>query len=107
MNYNYYTYKNENFNCPKCNWMGLGSDTILSEANYNGFLRDIECPNCEEVLYTFNLELPSANPSKDEKVCFNCKSMLWMVGIGQGVKCSLTMKNVPNRYFTCEKFEFK
>ena len=32
------------------------------------------------------------NPKPDEKVCFNCKNMLWMVGIGQGVKCKLDFK---------------
>jgi hypothetical protein len=107
MTYNYYTYEKESFTCPKCNWNGLGSDTLSSEANHNGFLRDIECPNCEEVLYTFDLKLPIVNPKKDEKVCFNCINMLWMVGAGQGVKCSLTMKNIPNRYYTCDQFENK
>ena len=29
------------------------------------------------------------NPKPDEKVCFNCKNMLWMVGLGQGVKCDI------------------
>lgn len=47
------------------------------------------------------------NPLPDEKVCFNCKNMLWMVGIGQGVKCILDKKDIPNRYHTCEKFGFK
>ena len=45
------------------------------------------------------------NPKPDEKVCFNCKNMLWMVGIGQGVKCKLDYKNIPSRYHSCEKFE--
>ena len=38
------------------------------------------------------------NPKLDEKVCFNCKNMLWMVGIGQGVKCKLDLKNIPSRF---------
>ncbi len=47
------------------------------------------------------------NPKPDEKVCFNCKHMLWLVGIGQGIKCDLSKKNILNRFYSCEKFEFK
>lgn len=47
------------------------------------------------------------NPQPNEKVCFNCKHMLWMVGIGQGVKCDLNKKSIPSRYYSCEKFEKK
>ena len=47
------------------------------------------------------------NPKSDEKVCFNCQNMLWLVGVGQGVKCGLTMKAISSRYYTCDKFEFK
>lgn len=110
MTYNYNTYKSKTFSCPKCEWSGLGAETFLSDLSEIHTFRDIECPKCEEALYTFDLakaELPKNNPSKDEKVCFNCTNMLWMVGIGQGVKCRLTMENIPNRYHTCEKFEFK
>ena len=55
-------------------------------------------------------------PKPDEMVCYNCKYMLWMVGIGQGVRCGyLFYKNganqklplIPNLRHTCEKFEFK
>ncbi len=34
------------------------------------------------------------NPKPEEKVCFNCKYMLWMVGVGQGVKCELDKKDI-------------
>lgn len=47
------------------------------------------------------------NPKPDEKVCFNCKYMLWLVGIGQGVKCDLDKKNIPSRLHTCDKFEYE
>lgn len=47
------------------------------------------------------------NPQPEEKVCFNCKHLLWMVGIGQGIKCGLDRKSLPSRYYTCEKFEMK
>jgi hypothetical protein len=47
------------------------------------------------------------NPNPDEKVCFNCKNMLWMVGVGQGVKCKIDFKSIASRYYTCEKFEIK
>jgi uncharacterized protein with PIN domain len=47
--------------------------------------RNVECPKCEETLYSFDLakvEPPSENPLPDEKVCFNCENLMWMVGIG-------------------------
>jgi len=47
------------------------------------------------------------NPKPDEKVCFNCKNMLWLVGVGLGVKCELDKKDIPNRFHSCDKFEFK
>ena len=47
------------------------------------------------------------NPKPDKKVCFNCKYMLWLVGIGQGVKCGLNRNDIPNRFHSCDKFEFK
>jgi hypothetical protein len=47
------------------------------------------------------------NPKPEEKVCFNCKYMLWLVGVGQGVKCELDKKNIPSRMHSCEKFEYK
>jgi hypothetical protein len=43
----------------------------------------------------------------DEKVCFNCKYMLWLVGLGLGLKCNLDKSKIPNRYHTCSKFDFK
>ena len=43
------------------------------------------------------------------KVCDNCKYMLWLVGVGQGVKCSndknkvgVKLYNIPSRQHTCE-----
>ena len=50
----------------------------------------------------------------NEKVCNNCKYMLWMVGIGQGVKCrneknkaDEKLYNIPSRRHTCEYFKAK
>lgn len=47
------------------------------------------------------------NPLPDEKVCFNCKHMLWMVGLGLGLKCGLTKHNIEHRRHTCNNFEFE
>ena len=47
------------------------------------------------------------NPKPDEKVCFNCKNILWMVGLGIGLKCRLDNKALDSRFFSCEKFEKK
>lgn len=49
----------------------------------------------------------------DERVCYNCKHMLWMVGIGQGVRCGYVNKDIgklpmiPHLRHTCDKFEIK
>ena len=53
MNYN--TYRNEELNCTKCKWKGLGSETFLSELSEIHTLRDIECPSCESIIHTFDL----------------------------------------------------
>ncbi len=47
------------------------------------------------------------NPAPDEKVCFNCENMMWMVALGLGLKCRLDKKNIEHRFHTCEKFEKK
>lgn len=48
-------------------------------------------------------------PNSDEKVCYNCKHMLWMVGIGAGVRCDIhnPPKMIPHLRYTCKNFEFK
>jgi len=48
----------------------------------------------------------------DEKVCYNCKHLAWMIGIGQGLRCSNPKKGdtpevVPSKTHTCELFEQK
>ncbi len=45
------------------------------------------------------------NPKPNEKVCFNCKHIAWLVGVGQGIKCALDRKNIPSKRHTCDKFE--
>jgi hypothetical protein len=55
MKFNYYNYKFETFTCPKCNWMGLGSEAFLSDLSEIHTLRDVECPKCDETLHTFDL----------------------------------------------------
>ncbi len=54
------------------------------------------------------------NPGKDEKICLNCRYLLWMVGIGQGVRCchpenivDKLAPTVPNRRASCSHFEFR
>lgn len=109
MKYNYYTYKSEWFSCSKCNWKGKGDETFLSDLSEVHTFRDVECPKCEEVICSFDLakiEPPSENPLPDEKVCFNCENLIWMVGIGQGLKCRLTYNAIDNRRNTCDKFKF-
>ena len=57
-----------------------------------------------------NNEIDQVGP--EEKVCFNCKHMLWMVGVGMGVRCSIIRENglpkmLPSRRYTCELFDKK
>lgn len=44
------------------------------------------------------------------KICKNCKYLLWMIGIGQGLRCGYDMKatfQVPSSQHTCENFKLK
>ena len=48
----------------------------------------------------------------EDKVCYNCRHLAWMIGIGQGLKCSNQKKekkfeSIPSSKHTCELFEFK
>jgi hypothetical protein len=51
----------------------------------------------------------------DEKVCFNCKHLAWMVALGLGVECLHPANRQPNgrqmkirsSWHTCEHFESK
>ena len=67
-------------------------------------------------------KIPNAKfPAPTEKVCYNCRHMMWLVGIGQGVRCgyefsinpsgSLDFKTkvpiIPHLGHTCEHFEFR
>lgn len=57
-----------------------------------------------------NKEIDTIGP--EEKVCFNCKHLLWMVGIGMGLRCSQDREDnmyklIPNRRHTCNLFENK
>lgn len=53
------------------------------------------------------VDMKNRPTSPDEKICFNCEHMLWMVGIGAGVKCKIDHQNIPSRLYTCDKFEKK
>jgi len=96
MTFNYYTYKNDNFSCPKCNWNGLGLETFLSDFSEIHTLRDIECPRCESTLYTFDLakvESPSQNSSTEDNLCLNCKNKIIIDGNVEDKVCILIEEN--------------
>lgn len=70
-------------------------------------------PACLSLLAERVVEPPRVvqpQPSPDERVCFNCTSMLWAVGIGQGILCTNTDSPVryggmiPSRWYTCDQF---
>lgn len=51
----------------------------------------------------------------EDKVCYNCKHLLWMIGIGQGLRCGHPKERgdlkfppiIPKRTHTCGLFETK
>jgi hypothetical protein len=53
--------------------------------------------------------------SPKSKICYNCKYLSWLIGVGQGLKCGNMKKreegnkapSVPSRFHTCDLFEFK
>jgi hypothetical protein len=50
--------------------------------------------------------------SPDEKVCYNCKHLAWLIGVGQGLRCSHPKQEpkampIPSRQHTCELFDRK
>jgi hypothetical protein len=64
--------------------------------------------------------MPNPNyPKPEERVCYNCKYMSWMVALGLGVRCGYEyhtntnpsvkpkLPMVPHLRHTCDNFEFK
>jgi len=53
--------------------------------------------------------------SKDDRICYNCQYLRWLIGIGLGLRCGHESKSkpnelpplVPSRYHSCEFFEMK
>lgn len=49
---------------------------------------------------------------KTDKVCYNCRYLAWLIGVGQGLRCGHPSKReegkkaplVPSRDYTCELF---
>lgn len=62
MNLNYFTYKNETITCPKCGWVGKGSE--LNYGDYSGLhsIVDMDCPKCHEMVGFWQ------SPTKEEKI---------------------------------------
>ena len=47
-----------------------------------------------------------------DKVCYNCEHLAWMIGIGQGLRCTNPHKEkklemIPSSKHTCELFKSK
>jgi hypothetical protein len=73
----------------------------------NGVQGGIGYIDLSEIAANTEKQRKLGNPLPNEKVCFNCKQIMWMVGLGLGLKCRLTMGNIENRRHTCDKFDFK
>jgi hypothetical protein len=58
---------------------------------------------------------PASNaPGPEEKVCGNCAFLAWLVGIGQGARCTCEENKrdgkelqVPGRRHSCGHFRFR
>jgi hypothetical protein len=49
------------------------------------------------------------NPKPDEKVCFNCKFLIWSIGIGRGIRCSARdgFRMPSFKSYTCDNFQYE
>ena len=45
---NYFTYKNEDFQCSKCGWQGKGADLSYGDLSDTSYICDMDCPVCFE-----------------------------------------------------------
>ncbi len=48
----------------------------------------------------------------EERVCYNCEHLAWLIGIGQGLRCLNPNKEnknemIPSSKHTCELFKLK
>lgn len=48
----------------------------------------------------------------EDKVCYNCEHLAWMIGIGQGLRCTnpkkeIKLEMIPSSKHTCELFKSK
>jgi hypothetical protein len=39
-----------------------------------------------------------------DKCCFNCNHLLWMIGVGQGLRCGVDKSVIPGIYHVCDNF---
>lgn len=56
---NYFTFKLDSITCKKCDWSGLGSDLNYGEWSGEGFICEMNCPKCNEVVGFWQAPLKS------------------------------------------------
>jgi len=48
-----------------------------------------------------------------DKICYNCRHIAWLIAVGQGLRCNANRKQgeiapiIPSRFHTCDLFEYK
>ena len=47
MQLDYYTYKTEDFTCPKCGWQGKGAELEIASFSEVHSICHLECPKCD------------------------------------------------------------
>ncbi|MFZ1730416.1 MAG: hypothetical protein WBQ23_10050 [Bacteroidota bacterium] len=61
---NYFTYKEENHECPHCGWIGKGTELVFSEL-YSA-VADYKCPSCNEEIFTLSFTtIEQMNANRD------------------------------------------
>jgi len=48
MGFQYPEYKNQEIQCPHCNWMGKGSKLSFGEYHAGSNIADLDCPSCHQ-----------------------------------------------------------
>ena len=40
-----------------------------------------------------------------DKCCYNCDNLMWLIGVGQGLRCGIDKKTIPGIYYVCDNFK--
>ena len=61
MQVDYYTYKDQDFNCPNCDWNGKGNDLVNTDFHEVSMIGDLNCPKCYNLIAFWQAPLIETN----------------------------------------------